>query len=710
MPKPTSLLVLTEAQIVQLLTFARNASTQVITQTSFRNACEEIDREYMSEKNYTTEQWQARLQNLRGDSSKIQDVTIPIMMPQVESALSYMANVFCTGYPIFGVETDPANANAGLGMDAIMAENAVTAGWVPELIKFFRDGLKYNWLGLECDWQNKNVWTVGNDPAVPGKAKPKTTVWNGNAIKRMNPYNTVWDVRVPLNEVHKRGEFAGYFDIHSRIDLLNWINDQPVRPSQDLIDKALDSGNVTSSISGNSSTGYYIPLVNPFPLMSPDQIGLTDWYQWAGLDGKDAGNSAHHKAGMYERLRLYVRIIPRDFGLATPGDDTDVPQIWKLEIINRQIILFCDKMSNAHNWFPTVFGQMLDDGLGLQTKSFAQNISSMQSIATALANGFIATQRRSVSDRMFYNPMYVSAKNMKSTDPAAKIPILPAAYGKPLNEVAYQIPFDDRQSPTLLGGVDRVMDWANLVNNQNPAQQGQFVPGNKTQKEYSDTMGHGNGKNQLMAMMVEGEIFTDIKTIAKLNILQYQQDGEIYSRGLKQTVNIDVTTLRNTAVNFKVSDGMLPTDKEMNSEDWTVALQSISNSPAIGGAYNIGGVFSYLMKEKRVDLSPFEKTQNQLMYEQQLASWQQVAMASIKSGQPPPPQPQPSPQLQQEMDARQANGGVLPNSSKTAAALQSTTGSSGKTTTGNGKSVGPGIPGQPSNDGISATRVGVGTA
>lgn len=706
MVKPVNISVLSDEQEEALLTFARNASTQVITQTSFRNACEEIDREYMSEKNYTAEQWQARLQNLRGDSSKIQDITIPIMMPQVESALVYMANVFCTGYPIFGVETDPANADSGMAMDAIMAENAVTAAWVPQMIKFFRDGLKYNWMGLETEWQEKNVWTVSSDLTTQGKTKPKTTVWNGNALKRLNPYNTIWDVRVPLHEVHKRGEFAGYFEIHSRIDLLNWINDQPIRPSEDLIQRALQSGNTTSSLSGNAATGYYTPLINPFPLMSPDQVGLTDWYQWAGLEGLDTTNAYFHKAGMYERLRMYVRIIPKDFGLSVPGEDNMVPQIWKLEVINRQVILFCDRMTNAHNWLPTVFGQMIDDGLNLQTKSFAQNVSSMQSIATALANGFIATQRRSVSDRMFYNPMYVSAKNMKSTDPAAKIPVLPAAYGKPLNEVAYQIPFDDRQSPTLLGGVDRVMDWSNLVNGQNPAQQGQFVPGNKTQKEYDDTMGHGNGRNQLMAMMVEGEIFTDVKTICKLNILQYQQDGTIYSTGLKQEVNIDVTNLRNTAVNFKISDGLLPTDKEMNSDDWTVALQSISNSPTIGAAYDIGPLFSYLMKQKRVDLSPFEKSQNEMLYNQQLASWQQVAEAAIKAGQPPPPQPQPSPALQQEMQAKQSNGGVLPNSSKVAAALVSTTGA---TTTGNGRSVGPGIPGQPSQDGIAATRVGVGS-
>lgn len=689
MAKDPNLLVLTEKQENNLLTFSRNARSQVITQTSFRNACAEIDRQYMREKNYTTEQWQAKLQNLRGDTSKIQDPTVPIIMPQVESALVYMANVFCTGYPIFGVETDPVNADAGLALDTIMGENSITAGWTREMIMFFRDGLKYNWHGLENEWQQKNVYTVVSDPNVVGKAKPKTTVWNGNALRRMNPYNTVWDVRVPLAEVHKRGEYAGYYDLHSRVDLLRWINDQPTIPSQDLIDRALRSGNITSSLTADSSMGYYTPLINPFPLMSPDQIGFTDWFQWANLDGEDAGDNANRKAGMYERLRLYVRIIPRDFGLSIPGDDRDVPQVWKLEIINNQVILFCDRLTNAHGWLPTVFGQPIEDGLGLQTKSFATNVQSMQEIASALATAFIATQRRSVADRMFYNPMYVSAKNMKSTDPAAKIPVLPAAYGKPLNEVAYQIPFDDRQSPTLLGGVDRATEWANTINGQNPSQQGQFVPGNKTQQEYSDTMAAGNGRNQLMAMMTEAQIFTDIKTMMKLNILQFQQDGIIYSQGVKKEVNIDVTTLRNTAVAFKISDGLLPTDKEMNSEDWTVAMQTIGSSPQIGQQYDLGGVFSYLMKEKRVDLTPFQKTQNQLMYDQQMNSWQQVAIEAVKAGQPPPPQPQPSPQLQQEMAAKQANGGVLPGSSKTAVALQTTTGSQ------NNSPVNGQAPGQP---------------
>lgn len=700
MAKSPNLMILSDKQESALLTMTRNARSQIITNTSFRNACEEIDRQYMREKNYTTEQWQARLSNYRGNSSLLQDVTVPIIMPQVESALVYMANVFCTGYPIFGVETDPANAMAGLAMDAIMGENAVTAGWTREMIMFFRDGLKYNWHGLETEWQQKNVYTVETSTTEAGRVKPKTTVWNGNAMKRMSPYNTIWDLRVPLSEVHKRGEFAGYYELHSRIDLLRWINDQPVRPSQELITRSLQSGNMTSSIAGDSTTGYYMPVINPFPLLSPSQVGLTDWYQWAELDGRNAGDNAQNKAGIYERLRIYIRIMPRDFGLSTPGDDMDTPQVWKLEIINNQVVLFCDRLTNAHQWIPVVFGQPIEDGLGLQTKSFATNVQSMQEVATALANAFIATQRRSVSDRMFYNPMYVSAKNMKSTDPAAKIPVLPAAYGKPLNEVAYQIPFDDRQSPTLLGGVDRAVDWANTINGQNPAQQGQFVPGNKTQQEYNDTMGHGNGRNQLMAMMTEAQVFTDVKTIMKLNILQYQQDGVIYSTGVKEEVNIDVTTLRNTAVNFTVSDGLLPTDKLLNSDDFTVALQSISNSPTLAQGYDVAGVFSYLMKQKRVDLTPFQKSQEELMYNQQLQSWQQVAMAAMKAGQQPPPQPKPSAALQQEMQARQANGGVLPNSSTTAQALQ--------TTTGNGKPVGPGIPGpQPVSAGIGSTRVGV---
>lgn len=669
-------IVLSTAQKAGLVQYAKRAQELNYGQNSMRAGMEEIDRSYMREKNYTREQWQARTANWRGDATKIQDVTVPIVMPQVESALTYLANVFTTGYPIFGVVGDPGNADAALMMQTINGENAKTAGWTKEMIMFFRDGLKYNIHGLECEWSQKVVWKVGNNVSRENGAEAKQTIWNGNRLNRLDMYNTFFDTRVPITEVHERGEFAGYIKPYGRTGLRKFISEMLIKPRDADVEAAFESASVTTGMNYSNPYGYYMPIINPFPLMNPNGSMGFDWLDWA-MDIMP-GSKGNKNPGPYELMKLYCRIVPEDLGIQAP--DSKMPQVWKLYIVNREVLLYAERQTNAHNMIPMFFGQPIEDGLQLQTKSYAQNVGDMQSISSALANGYIATMRRNVSDRGVYNPMYISHKDMASTDPAAKIPVKPAAYGKPLTEAYLPIPFRADNAQTMLAGVGVVVNWANTVNGQNPAQQGQFVKGNKTQQEYDDTMGHGNGRNQLMAIMCEAQVFTPMKEVIKLNILQYQQNGPIYSSNAKSLVDIDVTALREAAVEFEVSDGLLPTDKLMSTDAWNVAIQVIGSSPDISQGYNRAPMFSYMMKQQNVDLSPFEKSQQQMMFEQQTNAWQQAAMFAAKSGQPfTIPQPVPSPELQQEMQAKQANGGVLPGSSNSATALALTQGGTPRT-------------------------------
>lgn len=671
-----NLIVLSSAQKAGLVQYAKRTQELTYNQNSMRSQMEEIDRQYMREKNYTREQWQARTANYRGDAGKIQDVTVPIVMPQVESALTYMANVFTTGYPIFGVVSDPSNEDAAMMLQTINGENAKTAGWAREMLMFFRDGLKYNIHGLECEWSRKVVWGVVNNVTRTNGAEAKQTIWNGNQLNRLDMYNTFFDTRVPITEVHQRGEFAGYIKPYSRTGLRQFISEMMIKPRDADVEAAFASSSVMTGMNYSNQYGYYQPLINPFPLMNPNGNMGFDWLDWA-MDIMP-GSQGTRNHGPYELMKLYCRIVPEDLGLQAP--DSKMPQVWKLYVVNREVLLYAERQTNAHNMIPMFFGQPIEDGLQLQTKSYASNVSDMQSISSALANGYIATMRRNVSDRGVYNPMYISHKDMASTDPAAKIPVKPAAYGKPLTEAYMPIPFRADNAQTMLAGVGVVGNWANTVNGQNPAQQGQFVKGNKTQQEYDDTMGHGNGRNQLMAIMTEAQVFTPIKEVIKLNILQYQQNGPIYSSDAKSLVNIDVTALREASVVFEVSDGLLPTDKLMSTDAWTTALQVIGTSPDISAEYNRGDMFSFIMKQQNVDLSPFQKSQEQVMFEQQTNTWQQTAMAFAKAGQPfTIPQPVPSPQLQQEMQAKQANGGVLPGSSNSATALRLTQGGTPKT-------------------------------
>jgi hypothetical protein len=120
-------------------------------------------------------------------------------------------------------------------------------------------------------------------------------------------------------------------------------------------------------------------------------------------------------------------------------------------------------------------------------------------------------------------------------------------------------------------------------------------------------------------------VFTPMKQILKLNIMQYQAGVSIYSPSARQTVQIDPVALRKSQAVFKVTDGLTPTDKQISGDDLTVAVQTIGSSQQIGAGFNLSPMFSYLMKTRNLDLTPFEKTPQQMAYEQAMGQWQGMA-------------------------------------------------------------------------------------
>jgi len=624
--------------------FTQQAQEMLHGQYSIRHAMELVDRSYQREENWTEAQLRARAANRNGDKAKIQDVTIPILKPQVDAGVTYFTEVFLSGYPIFDINAAPQYEQTARQLAIMVAEQSITAGWARQLLMFFRDGLKYNLQGIECTWNEINTPQVQNSVTGTNGVDTKNVIWQGNVLRRMDLYNTFWDPRVHPSEIHAEGEYAGYHELMSRTRFKKLCNNLYMKADPATIIRALKSTHSGGIQSSQGAFGYYMPMINPTPMINNNTASTNmDWMQWASLNP----SVQNYGTNNYLITRVYVRIIPSDFNMRVPGANT--PQVWKLTIVNAEVVLQIERQTNAHDWLPIFFGQPNEDGLDYQTKSFAQNVQPEQDIASALMSGYIASKRRLVGDRVLYDPMRVREKDINNKNPAAKIPVRPAAYGKPLEQAVYAFPYRDEAVQTMLDGAMRIKALSMEVNSINPAQTGQFVKGNKTKQEYDDTMGHGNGPFRTMSILMEAQVFTPLKECIKLNILQYGQNQTITDRETGEPVAVDMVALRNSSLNFMVSDGELPTSKLMSSDDWTVAMQTIGSSQQIGQEYNLGDMFSFIMQQRDIDLSPFQKPQTQVQYEQQMQAWQQAAAMAAQKGtafstpmpQPPPPPPNP---------------------------------------------------------------------
>lgn len=579
----------------QLLKYVQNVSYLTLNNTAWRAQLFERDRIYQRETDRSLAQVRAARANQTGNASAITNVTMPVVMPQVEAAHGFLMNTFCSSYPIFPVNSGPQYEDVAKQIDAIMGESATRFQYARHMGMAFRDGLKYNFMALEVEWKNLKVYSVKQDTTQDVVfGTPVETEFSGNILKRIDPYNIIIDDRCLPSEAHEKADFIGYTELMSYIQLKNLFLELDNTLTMNA-DAAFDSnGTVSAAVGAGSPTGsYYIPQVNPNALRNPNMTG-TNWLAYAGLDA----NNNIKRADMYEVTTLYMRIIPREMGINTgkDGGQNGIPQIFKTITINQKVVIYVERKSNAHNYIPILIGQPIEDGLGYQTKSMADNAAPYQNLASALYNSALASQRRKVYDRMFYDPSRVNKADIDKVDPVARIAVKTEAYGKPISDAIYQVPFRDEGVPMILGTAREVTEMADVSSGQNRVQRGQFQKGNKTESEFNTVMDKSDLRPQTMAVVLESGWIQPIKYILKMNILQYQPPADLYNQQTQTPVKINPSDLRKVAWQFQVADGVLPVSAQFNTEQFGQVLQMVSAAPALASGYDIIGMFFYQMK------------------------------------------------------------------------------------------------------------------
>ena len=608
--------------------------------SDMRTRFEQIDKAYQREVDETVDHKRAKAANKAGDTNRLQNIVVPVVMPQVETSVTYQTSVFLTGYPLFGVVAAPDFIDAALQLETIIEDNSMTGGWARQLMLFFRDGAKYNFAPIEVSWDQKVTASVETDISKnKDEGIPKKVIWSGNTVNRLDPYNTFIDPRVAPTELQTKGEFAGYTEFMPRMELKSFINTLPDKIIAN-IPTAFASGLGSNPRTNAEAKNYFIPSVNS-AVVDPE-IGKgsgTNWMAWAGLGG---GSKGIDYKDTYEVTTLYCRILPSEFGLRIPSSNT--PQIFKLIIVNHEHIIYCERQTNAHDMLPILIGQPKEDGLEYQTKSLATDVQPFQEVASGFMNSIMASRRRAVTDRVLYDPSRITSAHINSDNPSAKIPVRPAAYGKNIGESVHQFPYREDQASFSMSQISVLMGLSNQVSGQNQASQGQFVKGNKTLEEFDTVMENANGRDQTASILLEHQVFVPMKHIIKLNTLQYQGGTTLYNQDKQVAVEIDPVQLRKAVLNFKISDGLIPSSKLINADSTGVALQVLGSSPELSAGYNLAPLFSYFMKIRGAKISDFEKSAEQIAYEQAMGAWSQLSTTAVENGIDPeklPPQPKP---------------------------------------------------------------------
>lgn len=491
--------------------------------------------------------------------------TPPVVVSQVDAMVAYLADVFLSGVPLFPVVSNPNNIQRAEQLETLLDDHATLGGYIRQLLLFLKDGVKYNFCAIEALWTSIDQYTLEGEMLSPGQPRNLSKkIKRFTKIIRRDPYNTIWDHNVNPGDISAEGDYAGYVEILSRTKL-----------KRRLIRMGLDGESfnnreaITSNIKNVAETTYnYVqhPTINSY-VDSRKPLDSINWIEYL-TDTKD--NQFKMSSGNYEWLNLYVRLIPKEFGLLVPEPKT--VQIWKLVLINSEILVEARRIVSAYDNLPMLFGQPLEDGLGFQTQSIAEGAVPFQEAAATMLNIRFNAARRAVSDRAVYDSNIIKPSDINAPVPAAKIPANINSLGnKKLTDAYMSIPFEAKGTETALQDGLLIADFAKQMAGLNKVQRGEFQRGNKSVTEFETTIGNSDNILRMPALLLEAQVFQPLKDILKLNIFQFGEDSIVVSQKDGKNKEVKIDELRKEVLAFRVADGYTPKSK-LASTDFIVQL------------------------------------------------------------------------------------------------------------------------------------------
>lgn len=533
----------------------------------------------------------------------VNDAAIPIVASQVDTVVAHLVDVFLGKPKLFEVIGSADHIKAASTFETLVNYHAQINTYGRQLQLLFRDAAKVNLCALETSWEEQeelgsldaNSLIVGRQPSGVQASVLQEEVQYATRIKRIDLYNLIVDYRVPPSDVSAKGEFAGYVELMSRTAFKMLLNKYS---------RARQHMNVVKAekILVRQSNGRYNTQDYQFHPQVSRYLNSTEFLQGGTYMDFLAGNeeSPHTSMGygivgdMYEVSTFYVRVIPKLLGIKAPKAST--PQIWKFQMVGRDYLIYAAPVVTAYDQLPILVGQLIEDGLGYQTKGIGESQIPFQTLATDLFKARMASSRRALSDRALYDPTMINSDDVNTKTPAAKIPVRNLGLGKSLRDAYHPLPFEDNSVMHTLTDINTTIQMSQMMYGINSFAQGQTQKGNRTLGEFNRINAGSSSRLRVFSLMVEYQIMQPLRAMIKVNILRHNLQLIAIDPVQGELQEVSPAELLTSILEFKVSDGFSPRESSGDVQALQAAFMTLQNLPRLQAEYDIGKLFAHLMQ------------------------------------------------------------------------------------------------------------------
>lgn len=492
------------------------------------------------------------------------------------TALTYITSVFMTRSPIIQVAGRHGEGEMQVqGMEALLDyQMNVGENLVPMFLWLF-DPIKYSHGFIGHYWEKETVQCrkrvtqpkkfLGMD--IPGTSETidvieEVTGYEGHKLFNVRPQDAFPDPRVPIWNFQK-GEFFGRYVELTTSDLRSgkYYNLKQVKDTSE-VDRDRGSTRVNE-----------IPDATTY----------------------GTGDQTDDIPNFVRAHELYVRLIPRDWGIA----DSQREEIWVFTVSTNGVLMRHDPLGLYHNRFPFDVLEMEPDAYAQVSRSLMESMEPMNDAMTWLLNSHMFNVRAAINDQLIVDPSMVVMKDIENPAAGRVIRLKPAAYGRDIRTFMQQLNVHDvtqQNVPSmqlmgdmiqrLTGVTDNIMGMVN-------------AGGRKTATEVRQSTSFGINRLKTICE------FYSMMGFAPLTQKLIQSTQQLYTAERKYRTVGDLASFSDKFVmvdpasiagffDFIPVDGSLPVDRFAQANMWQMMLGQMSKVPQVMQTYDLGKLFGWV--------------------------------------------------------------------------------------------------------------------
>lgn len=544
--------------------------------SQFVDNCERIDRDIYGFLVHDADDLKRSMDNEKGHGVKPVDVKLPLVLAQLDEALTYMAMVLAPDEGIYSAIAPADKQKVAKAFSILMNKHAERFGHYTEIVKFLFNALKYNFGGLTTDWTRVFGMRMVTQGVLQQTEFQKGEVAAGNRLQSIDPYNFLFDGTVSPLQLANQGEWFGSVEMTTPFRVRKMMGDQELFNLESLI---------------KEDATYSRKYFRTRPRIRADVIDQmqTDWVEILTAGFNSSGSDV---TGAIERGVFHIWLDPTEFNIRSAGNRIEPGlQIWRIELFNNSQIGSIIHKNNAHGLLPVSIAMPSDDGFLWQTKSQAELLSPFNMFASHQINVHQRSARKKLYGLTFYDRNAIPELADDNVDMlGGKIPVNTQGADMDIRRKVVQY-FDGPDTTRTMDDIER-MDA--LMQKVLPTQQSQQVAGldRATQYQAAATVQSASRRNLKMAKVIDFQALTPSRHMQMFNIYQFQQQMDIVSPD-GEVISADPKEFRAAQLEFVISDGLRGLDKLSLIIHLREVLNAVLQNQQAASQFDIVGIINY---------------------------------------------------------------------------------------------------------------------